>query len=382
MRGIAEREYYEGSSHVPYEIIDDGWIVRSGELETGRVAAGPRLAVLPDGQVLCSCMLQEKLGQNDFVPMLYRSLNEGKDWQPGRSVWPHLERRWSIFANISRDDAGRLYLFGSRTPIDTPCEPFWSDATQGLKQNELFWAVSDDAGETWCDPQPIAMPVPGAAEAPGAMQILTSGRWIAPYSPYNTFDPNLQVERNQAIVVYSDDAGATWRHSTMFKFPSRDSSSAEAWIVEFEPNHLLATGWHIDLTGHAEHPNAFATSFDGGTTWSATGSTDIRGQSTALARLSDGRALFIYNQRKHGDIGVWLAIVRPEPEAFRLDENALIWKAPTRTRSGTSGEHAQWTDFSFGEPSIAVLNDGTLLAALWCIQPDGRGIRYVHLRMS
>jgi hypothetical protein len=53
------------------------------------------------------------------------------------------------------------------------------------------------------------MPVSGSAEAPGTMCILNSGRWIAPYSPYNTFDPNLKVDRNQVIVMYSDDRGRT-----------------------------------------------------------------------------------------------------------------------------------------------------------------------------
>ena len=42
--------------------------------------------------------------------------------------------------------------------------------------------------------------------------------------------------------------------------------------------------------------------------------------------------------------------------------------------------HAGWTDFAFGEPSVALLPDGTLLLTLWCIQPDGSGIRFVKMR--
>lgn len=365
-----------------FEILDEGWVIRSGSLETGRVAAGPRLARLPNGELLCSCMLQDKLGQNDFVPMLFRSRDAGKSWQELGPIWPHLEKQWSIFANISHDEHGRLFLFGSRTPIDQPGEPFWSDATQGLKQNELFWSVSHDGGQIWTNPHPIAMPIPGAAEAPGAMQVLKSGRWIAPYSPYNTFDPKLDVDRGQTVVVYSDDEGKTWGHTSMIRFAEPDSSSAEAWLVEMTPNRLVGTAWHIDLAGTADYPDAFAVSSDGGSTWSPTRSTGIQGQSTALAKLADDRALFIYNQRKHGEIGVWLAVVRPTETEFNTDLNALIWKAPTRTRSGTSGDHAQWTDFSFGEPAITALDDGTLVAVLWCIQPDGRGIRFVRLRIA
>lgn len=365
-----------------YEILNEGWAVRTGSLTSGRVAAGARLALLPGGELLCSCMFQDKLGQNDFVPMLFHSPDGGQTWRERGAIWPHLQSTWSIFANISNGADGRLFLFGSRTPIDSPGEPFWSEATQGLKQNELIWADSRDGGKTWRDPQPIPMPIPGAAEAPGALQVLKSGRWIAPYSPYRTFDPNVEVDRGQTVAVFSDDQGKTWRHTAMIRFAEPESSSAEAWLVEVAPNRLLGTAWHIDLAGKTDYPDAFAMSSDGGTSWSATRSTGIQGQSTALAKLADGRALFIYNQRKQVEIGVWLAVVRPTETEFQTDLNALIWKAPTRTRSGTSGDHAEWTDFSFGEPAITALDDGTLVAVLWCIQPDGRGIRFVRLRIA
>ena len=121
---------------------------------------------------------------------------------------------------------------------------------------------------------------------------------------------------------------------------------------------------------------------DGGRTWNPARSTGIQGQSTALAALPDGRALFIYNQRKHGEVGVWLAVARPTDADFGLEHNAPVWKAETPTQSGTSGEHSEWGDFSFGEPSITPLADGTLLVTLWCIQPSGRGVRYVKLKLE
>ena len=113
-----------------------------------------------------------------------------------------------------------------------------------------------------------------------------------------------------------------------------------------------------------------------------TRSTGIMGQSTALAALPDGRALFVYNQRRHGDVGVWLALVKPTATDFGIEANEIIWRAQTRTQRGTSGAHAEWGDFSFGEPSVTLLPDGALFVALWCVQPSGRGIRYVKLRMN
>jgi hypothetical protein len=244
-------------------------------------------------------MLTAALGTNDFTPVLYRSTDGGITWTEQGLIWPQLRERWSMFVSISRDATGRLFLFGSRTPITQAGESFWSDATQGLLQNDLIWAQSSDGGRSWTEPAVIPMPIPGAAEA----------------------------------------------------------------------SYL-----------GAEHPNAYALSHDGGTTWQPTRSTGILGQSTGLAALPDGRALFIYNQRRHGEPGVWLAVVRPSDTDFGIESNEIVWRAQTRTQTGTSGDHVEWSDFSFGEPSVTLLSDETLLVALWSIQPSGRGIRYVRLK--
>ena len=360
-------------------MLDEGLIVNCGST-AGMIAVGPRLVSWDDCRVLCSWMRTSGTGVNDFVPMLSWSRDAGRHWDEGKPMWPHLQKAWSIFASVSRDVAGNLFLFGTRTPIEQPGESFWSDATQGLKQNELIWACSVDDGTTWTEPTPIPLPIPGAAEAPGALCATRSGRWLVPYSPSNTFDPRLRVERHQVLVVYSDDAGVTWRHSAMLRFDDLNSSGAEAWVVELTDGRLLGTCWHVAHHGD-EWPNAYAISHDGGTTWRPTGSTGILGQSTALAALPDGRALLVYNQRKHGEPGVWLAVVRPTDTDFGIERHDIVWRAETKTRSATSGDLAEWTDFSFGEPSVAVLPDGCLLVALWCIQPSGTGIRFVKFEI-
>jgi hypothetical protein len=314
--------------------------------------------------------------------MLARSLDFGHTLIDQGPIWPHLADRWSTFVSLSRDAEGKLFLFGSRTAIDQPGEGFWCDATQGLKQNELIWASSTDQGHTWTEPTLIPMPIPGAAEAAGALCATRRGRWLTPYSPYNTFDPNQKVDRPQVVVLRSDDWGRTWSSTAMLRFAEAQAGGAEAWLIELSDGRLLGTSWHLNHAGESEYPNAYALSLDGGTTWTPTRSTGIMGQSTALAELPNGRALFIYNQRRHGEVGVWLALVNPTETDFGIEANEIIWRAQTRTQNGTSGAHAEWGDFSFGEPSVTVLPDASLFVALWCDQPSGRGIRYVKLRMN
>lgn len=127
--------------------------------------AGPRLAVGSRGQILCTFVAQTASGTNDFKPMLASSADGGRTWSESRPIWPELFERYSIFGSVSRGHDGRLLFFGSRTVIDVPGEPFWSDATQGLKPNELVWSSSPDDGQTWAPFQVIPQPIPGSAEA-------------------------------------------------------------------------------------------------------------------------------------------------------------------------------------------------------------------------
>lgn len=366
-----------------FEKLAEGFIYDLDQSESKQVAAGPRCVVTNAGDLLCTFFAQKASGLNDFEVMSARSSDNGTSWTSCRSVWPGYRGRYSINCSISRSSQGELFLYGSRTPVAYPGEANWCEATQGLKQNELVYARSVDSGLTWSDPQVIPMPIPGSSEAPGTLCVLKSGRWIAPYSPYNTFDPALKVERNQVLAMYSDDRGKSWQHSAMLHFSDINSNGAEAWVTELSDGRLLGASWHLNQNDGSDYPNAYALSSDGGTSWSSTRSTGIYGQSNALAAFRDGSALYIYNQRKTGQIGVWLALVKPTETDFGIEVNEIIWAAEKKTKSDrSSGGHSEWIDFSFGEPSVTLLPDDTLLVTLWCILPSGSGIKYLKLRLG
>lgn len=364
-----------------YHILAEGFVTQ--RLETGptAVAACSRCAVTDDGDLICTYAVQETLGRNDFKQMLSRSTDGGLTWKEQGFLWPHLHDHLSLIGSLSRAPDGELFIYGLRIPIDVPGESFWSDATQGMKQNSVFWASSTDGGHTWSDPHAIPLPYPGSAEAPGALLVTRSGTWLCCYAPYNTFDPNVTVDKNQVVYLRSEDRGKTWTSGTMMRFKEADSSSAEAWVMELTDGRIIGTCWHISNREGVEYPNAYGVSRDGGKTWCATGSTDTLGQSTGLGALPDGRALFIYNQRRHGEPGVRLSVADPDENGFNSVYDELIWRATARTQGNTSGEHTEWTDFSFGEPSVIVLPDGDLFVTLWAIQPAARGIRYVKARL-
>ncbi len=363
-----------------FSTIDEGWVWCFDESAPGQ-ASGSRSAVAADGTVLCTYNFSSKLGVNDFCPMQARSRDGGITWGEYHPVWPDLKDKWSVAVNLSRGPDGRLFLFGIRTAIEEAGESFWDDETGSMKQNELVWASSADHGQTWSEMQVIPMPTPGAAEAPGALCITRGGRWLACYAPYNSFGSGDVVDRSKVLVLSSDDEGDSWQHAEMLSFPERRTGGAEAWVVELTDGRLVGASWKMDLDDRQDYENAFAVSEDG-SIWQPTGSTGTMGQSVGLASTADGRVLMAYNQRKHGEPGVWLALARPTAADFGIEANEVVWKAKAATQAATSGDHGEWTDFAFGEPSVSVLPDGKLLVVFWVNQPDGSGVRYVRLRMN
>lgn len=360
--------------------IEDGFVNQRDANDPQPVAAGPRLARLSDGRVFCSFIVQSALAINDFVPKLSVSTDEGRTWSPPRSIFPMLRERYSIFGSVSASPAGdALYFYGSQSPIDAVGESFWQEANQGIKQNELIWSRSIDGGVTWADPRVIPMPMPGSAEAPGAMCVTRSGTMHVCYAPYNSFDTSVSVPRDRVVCLSSDDAGGSWRSSDMLTFAEPDSGGAEAWVVELADGRLLGTSWHFNVKDGSDFPDAFAISDDGGKSWHPTQSTGIKGQSTGLAPLSDGRALFVYNQRRAEPFGVGMAIVKPTASDFGVQCNELVWRAADKPKDAT---HTQWSSFAFGEPAVLPLSNDEALLVLWCIEPDGRGIRWVRVKMT
>jgi hypothetical protein len=362
------------------EILEEGFVSKRSPETSRPLAVGSRTAQTSTGEILCSYMVQSALGINDFVPVLSRSRDAGKTWEEESPIWPDLVETHSLFGSISRAPSGELFMYGISTPITEPGESFWCESTQGMKQNNLFWARSVDEGRSFTNPALIAMPLAGSAEAPGALCVTREGRWCACYAPYNNFDANVSVDRAQIVLLASDDCGMTWKHTPMLRFSEQDSGGAEAWVIQLSDGRLLGTCWHVDNSNQRVYPNAYAISSDEGRTWSATRSTEIMGQSTALCPLPNGKALFVYNRRKE-HAGVWLAIVSPTVETLGVELNEAAWLCQTATQRDTSGELGEWTDFAFGEPSVMVLSDGTLFLTFWSIQPSGQGIRYLKVKI-
>ena len=315
-------------TQAPIHIIEEGWVTQR-DPGPMHVATGPRLALRDDGVLVCSLMVQSQLAINNFQPMLARSTDHGRTWSEPTPIWPDIVDRFSIFGSISRSRDGDLYFFGSRYVIDEPGETLWSDATQGLKQNELIWSRSRDGGQTWSALAVIPMALSGSSEAAGTMCSTHSGRLLCCYAPYNTFDPGVAVDRSQVALMFSDDAGTSWTYTPMLRFDDAETSAAETWVVELADGRILGAAWHLNMRSGTDMPNAYAVSSDGGTTWSPTRSTGLAGQALSLTPLPDGDVLLTHNRRKVATPGIWLNRIAVGADDVTVQWQHELWHVQT-----------------------------------------------------
>ena len=334
--------------------------------------SGPRAAILADGSLACAFMLNSTGGANDFVPMIAYS-KDAEAWTEAKPVWPELIGKKSTFVSLRGAGEGKVCLAGKAWDIGYPGEAFWSDEAAGMKENKLVFSVSED-GHNFPLPTEVDVPFYGSAEQPGGMLAEDGGKLTMIYSPYPTIEKKETADTNCMGILRSVDGGKTF---TAGKFAQVEGPSqyGEAWITRLSDGRLFVSTWQ---TESKESPDQYLVSDDDGVTFAGPFAHPFRGQSTGITPYEDG-VLVVYNQRKEGTVGVWLALEKVNGTEVELLENEPVWEAQSITKSGTSGDFSQFTDFAFGEPSVIVLADGILLVVLWYQQNGINGIRYVRL---
>ena len=334
--------------------------------------SGPRTAVLPDGNLICTFMVNSTGGANDFVPMVSYS-KDGVNWSESRPVWPELEGKKSFFASVRPTRDGRVSIAGQIFDIDYPGEAFWSDEIGGMKENQVAFSLSDD-GYTFPLPTCVDLPYYASAEQAGGMLVDEDGTLTMIYSPYPTIEQNGEADTCCMVKLTSRDGGKTFDGQKFAVVPA-PSLYAESWITRLSDGKLFVSTWQTA----SEDSNQYLYSKDNGETFKGPFAQPFRGQSTGISPWKDGSVLIAYNQRKQSPVGVWLAMEYPDDDGVNMVENEVVWQAQTTTKNGGDGDFTNWTDFSFGEPHVTVLPDDTLLVTLWYQQDDKKGIRFVHL---
>ena len=305
--------------------------------------SGSRTAILPNGRLICSFNAESGSGVNDFVPMVSYS-DDGIEWSTAKVLWPELAGKKSISTSIRNTRDGRICLAGIAFDISYEGEDWWSGELGAMKNNYIVYSFSDD-GITFTEPV-FVKPLPGeACENPGGMLVSPDGSIHIVYSPYPVIEDPEKADPCRLCLMHSFDQGKTFTYETVGKTES-PSQYAEAWIVELSGGKKVIGAWQ---TADPVHSDKYLIEENNGI-FSSVRNLPFPGQSLALTPTEDNGLIIVYNQRKEKDPGVWAAFMKEENGTLIMKENRPIWLASSTTKSSSSGDFSEWTDFSFGEP--------------------------------
>jgi flavin-dependent dehydrogenase len=163
-------------------------------------------------------------------------------------------------------------------------------------------------------------------------------------------------DRDESLVFYSDDGGATWKRSHPAPLPDGPRGMAEPCVVELKGGRLLmlARGGLGVLVKSYSH--------DGGQTWSPGVRTTLDSpcSSLTLHRLPDSRLIVFYNHATPYNPGDFFPR-NPLCYAISADEGDS-WSAPTIIdESGVSDGNGGKPSLQIVYPGAAFLKEGILL---------------------
>jgi len=370
------------SSPRKIDVISEGYFLTQPD-EKGGCPRNCRITLLPNNTLVVSVIFNLGVGTGLIYSRVFSSKDFGKTWKSLGMMcdWSKSEKEYSERLNISRTPHGKLLALGMLYETPAAGTTYYARETGGAADTSLFFTTSDDEGITWSQPQIIAMCYPEPPEVGGVICATRQGRWLAPFAPWldrHGSWPN----RGKAAVMISYDRGKTWTSSAAFlSDPSGTVRFQEVWVEELSDGRVVGIGWQQERSGDRDYPNAYSISLDGGESFGPTLSTGLMGQAVAMRALEGGRVAVVYN-RRHENPGVGLAIARPDHRGFNVEFDGLAWSAQSGFRGEVKDEEAIfWADFSFGEPAVEVLPDGSFFVVFWCHEKNVQGSRYCHVRL-
>ncbi len=315
----------------------------------------PALLVTARGTVLAFCEGRKTSGgdHGDLDLLMKRSTDGGRTWSPQQVV---------------HEEGG-----DAKVTIGNPCPV--QDATTGTiwlpfcRDNKaVLITSSNDEGQTWNTPRDISPSVvpkdwSWVATGPGIgiqlRQGKHKGRLVIPS------DQRVQMpdgtQRGSSHMIYSDDAGKTWRNSQPI-----EAGGNECQVIEREDGSLLV---NTRMQDHFEGLRGIATSVDGGATW-----TRIMQEEqlpcpkcqAGLLHLGQGRVLF-----SNPNPGVPFD---GKDKGRRIDLTVRLSTDDGKTWPVSRLLHAGPSAYS----CLATLPDGTVL----CLYEGGARKSYETLRLA
>lgn len=348
-----------------------------------RHAYFPSVVMTGDGSMLASFAIGEAFEAANSDIYISRSKDLGETWsEPLRFIKDHDGKLCSRYARIAAKSDGSVIANIVRSHReDHPAEGLANPENIGFVPTDLLIARSHDFGNTWSDPVMISTPLIGPAfEMCSPIVELSNGRWLWPTSTWRGWDgycPNGM----KMVVLVSSDQGKTWpEYKAVMDRSSEKIIFWEGKVIELSTGILLAVAWAYSESDGTDLPNQYTTSHDGGSTWTAPGSTHLMGETMAIAELPDGRILSVY--RRMDKAGLWMTLAALEDGQWVNEKQIPLWGV--KETGLTDKSDSMVTDFNelkFGAPCITILPDETVFVAFWCYEKMVSNIRWFKVNL-
>lgn len=353
-------------------VIDEGIVVASRPGTEQSSCCFPGVAVLPGGRWLCGFRAAPtKSGNDGQHGRVTWSDDQGRTWREPISPFtpPDIDGKPGLFRAVNLTALGGTRVLATLYWVDhsDPSLPFFNEETEGLLDSWLFFALSEDGGETWSAPRllnttPFNQPTPTT----GPTLRLPDGRWGLQFElnkPYYDRTP----WRHSSVIMYTADEGRTFPDYTVI------SDDPRIFYWDQRPG-VLADGTLLDLfwtydNGDAVYLNIHArASRDSGRTWGELWDTGVPGQPAAPVSLPGGGIGMVYVDRT----GI------PTLKMRRSDDGGLTWPAATEItlfqpaaprqtvdKGSMQDAWSEMSKFSTGLPCTALLPDGDILVLFY-----------------
>ena len=330
-------------------------------------SAFPGVCVLPDGRLMALHQMGQAFESVDGTPYVSYSSDMGKTWTKPRQVFDKSGETVPLTdcGKPTLLPDGRVMLFGYQFFRENPDLPLGNPETGGLLPSNVYYAISDDMGETWSEKTVIKTSWHGSTEASAPMYVLKDGTLATPITGFPRWDGS-SAGRNCGRLLYSRDGGKTWADDVVCaEFPGDTVSCYEQRMAETEDGTLVVTLW-CESFATGERLNNFVTvSTDGGRSFSAPQDTGVRGQATGIVSLGGNKVMTLHAVRRDTDRpGIYACVAEIVDGVFTPISTELVWEPSTPfVKSKFTAEIFAF--LKFGQPGGILLPDGKVLMTYW-----------------
>lgn len=324
------------------------------------------LCELDDGKLAAAIVIGEAFESVDSTTCISFSEEGGITWSVPKKMLDTsiFDCPVTDYCKIAKLPDGRLMAMGYAYYRRDPELPIGNPENGGTLDDLVFFAVSEDGGETWGEMKPIECAWGPYVEASAPITVLKDGTLITPITGFPNWDGKL-TSRLCGRALRSDDCGKTWNDDAVCMDFDGNVTCYEQRMCVLESGTVVNIGWNENVVTGERLDNHYTVSHDGGKTFSRPVSTGIRGQASSVCAIGGERLLALHAVRRDTDRpGIDGCIVDLSEGKWNIVEKNLLWEPPVPITKDTKMAEI-FSFLKFGQPGAILLNDGDIMMSHW-----------------